>query len=118
MDLCAGPPRFGLSSVRPGSGLNWGFPKIRVTFWGGPILRIIVFGGLYWGPPILGKYQLLFDLQVKLFSLIFSAPVFCRSAIAYRNMLPLKWIEYGFGYFIIRSPYTPHSIYLRGTVAC
>ena len=26
-------------------------------------------------------------------------------------------IEYGFGYIIIRSPYTPYSIYLRRTIA-
>ena len=25
-------------------------------------------------------------------------------------------MECGFGYIIIRSPYTPHSIYLRGTI--
>ena len=25
-------------------------------------------------------------------------------------------MEYGFGYVIIRSPYTPYSIYLRGTI--
>ena len=31
---------------------TWGFPKIRVTFLGVPITRIIVFWGLYWGPPI------------------------------------------------------------------
>ena len=27
----------------------------------------------------------------------------------------LTQLEYGFGYYIIRSPYTPYSIYLRGT---
>ena len=31
-------------------------------------------------------------------------------------IVPLKKIEYGFGYTIIRSPYTPYSIYLRGTI--
>ena len=30
----------------------WGFPKIRGTFLGVPIIRTIVFGSLYWGPPI------------------------------------------------------------------
>ena len=35
--------------------LIWGFPKIRGTILGVPIIRIIVFGGLYWGPPILGN---------------------------------------------------------------
>ena len=29
--------------------------------------------------------------------------------------VPLKSIEYGFGYIVIRSPYNPYSIYLRGT---
>ena len=27
------------------------------------------------------------------------------------------WIEYGFEYIIIRSPYTPYSVYLKGTIA-
>ena len=31
-------------------------------------------------------------------------------------IVPMMWIEYGFGYMIIRSPYTPYSIYLRGTI--
>ena len=36
-----------------------GFPKIRGTFLGVPIIRTIVFWGLYWGPPFLGNYQIL-----------------------------------------------------------
>ena len=39
----------------------WGFPKIRVLFLGVPIARIILFGSLYWGPPILGNYHVVFD---------------------------------------------------------
>ena len=35
----------------------WGFPKIRGTFLGVPIIRTIVFWGLYWGPLILGNYH-------------------------------------------------------------
>ena len=31
--------------------------QIRGTFLGVPIIRIIVFGGLYWGPLILGNYH-------------------------------------------------------------
>ena len=38
--------------------LIWGFPKIRGTILGVPIIRIIVFWGLYWGSPILGNYHL------------------------------------------------------------
>ena len=33
----------------------WGFTKIRDTFLGAPVIRIVVFWGLYWGLPILGK---------------------------------------------------------------
>ena len=29
---------------------KWGFPKIRGTILGVPIIRTIVFGGLYWVP--------------------------------------------------------------------
>ena len=35
----------------------WGFPKIRGTILGVPIIRILVYYGLYWGPFILGNYQ-------------------------------------------------------------
>ena len=30
----------------------WGFPKIRGTILGVPIIRIIIYWGLYWGPSI------------------------------------------------------------------
>ena len=35
----------------------WGFPKIRGTILGVPIIRTmtIAFWGLFWGPPILGS---------------------------------------------------------------
>ena len=33
----------------------WEFPKIRGTILGVPIIRTIVFWGLYWGPHILGN---------------------------------------------------------------
>ena len=36
----------------------WGFPKIRGTFLGVPIIRTIVYWGLYWVPPILGNYHI------------------------------------------------------------
>ena len=32
--------------------IMWGFPKIRGAFLGVPIIRIIVYWGLYWSPPI------------------------------------------------------------------
>ena len=36
----------------------WDFPKIRGTFLGVPIIRIIVFWGLCWGPLVLGNYHM------------------------------------------------------------
>ena len=33
----------------------WGFPEIKGTFLGVPIVRNTVFWRLYWGPPSLGK---------------------------------------------------------------
>ena len=30
-------------------------------------------------------------------------------------IVPLRWIEYGSGYVVTRSPYTPYSVYVRGT---
>ena len=33
----------------------WGFPKIRGTFLGVPIIRTIVYWGLYWGTLYFGK---------------------------------------------------------------
>ena len=35
-----------------------GFPKIRATCLGVPIIRTIVFWGLNWGPLILGNYHM------------------------------------------------------------
>ena len=37
---------------------TWGFPKIRGTILGVPIVRTIVFWGLHWGPLILGNYHI------------------------------------------------------------
>ena len=48
-----GSSALGTSSVRN----IWEFRKIRTSFLGVSILRIIVFGGLYWGPLILGNYN-------------------------------------------------------------
>ena len=32
-----------------------GFSKLGLPFWGVPIIRTLVYWGLYWGPPIFGK---------------------------------------------------------------
>ena len=36
----------------------WGLSQIRGTFLGVPIVRSIIFWGLHWGPPVLGKYYM------------------------------------------------------------
>ena len=36
----------------------WEFPKIRGTFLGVPIIRTLIYLGLYWGPLILGNYHI------------------------------------------------------------
>ena len=40
------------------SDLKMKVPKIRGTVLGVPIIRIIVYWGLHWGPLILGNYQM------------------------------------------------------------
>ena len=61
--------KFGVPLKRPyrgyrSVGFRLRFPKIRGTFFGIPAIRIVVFWGLYWGPLILGNYQI--DLYVRL----------------------------------------------------
>ena len=36
----------------------WGFPKIRCIFLEVPIIRTVLFWGLYWGTLILGNYHI------------------------------------------------------------
>ena len=43
--------------IQPGV-MIWGFPKIRGTLLGVPIIRTVIFLGLYWGPLVLGNYHL------------------------------------------------------------
>ena len=40
------------------------FPKIRGTFLGVLMIRIIVFLGLYWGHPILGNHHMVWGLGI------------------------------------------------------
>ena len=49
-----------------GVGFMWVAPKIRGTFLGVPIIRTIVFWGLYWGPLSLGNYHVEFRAWFKL----------------------------------------------------
>ena len=48
----------GLGFRVQGLGEIWGFAKIRGTFLGVPIMRAIVFLGLYWGSPILETHHM------------------------------------------------------------
>ena len=48
-----------LGTQRDVSKLKWGFPKIRGTILGVPLLGIVIFWGLSWGPLILGNYQII-----------------------------------------------------------
>ena len=50
-------PYLGIKATASSVG-TLGFPKIRGTLSGVLIIRIIVFWGLYWGPPIIGNYQI------------------------------------------------------------
>ena len=47
-----------LVNIRVTLVLSGSFPKMRGTILGVPIIRTIVFWGLYWGPLILGDYHL------------------------------------------------------------
>ena len=49
-----------------------GFPKIISTLFGVPILKIIVFRGLYWGPLILGNCHVGLGLRGVMDNLIAS----------------------------------------------
>ena len=42
----------GFPKIRGRDIKDLGFPKIRGTFLGVPIIRTLVYRGLYWGPPI------------------------------------------------------------------
>ena len=70
MDPQSGTPDFAKSGLH---GLrNWGFPEIRGTLLGVPIIRIIIYWGLHWGPLILGNYHLRawgYAVRVRILSL-------------------------------------------------
>ena len=61
---CSSTDHHIIGSLLRGLGLRsspldiWGFPKIRGTILGVPIIRTKLFLGLYWGPLILGNYHL------------------------------------------------------------
>ena len=57
---CPAPFERAADVKRSVSGLHesLGFPKLRGTFLGAPIIKTTVYWGLYWGPLILGNYRL------------------------------------------------------------
>ena len=80
---CPGPKRCVLLKD------SWGIPKIRGTFLGVPIIRTLVFWGLYWGPPYLGKLPVSHHLQTGLFAVSAKSEAFgivnCAFKLAVRN---------------------------------
>ena len=64
-------------------GIYGGFPKIRGTLLGVPMIRILLSWGLYWGSPILGNYHIVhkgFPPYSNLTSVLNSNPDFGASA--------------------------------------
>ena len=62
---------------------TWGFPKTRGTILGVFIIRTSVFGGLYWGPTILGNYHSLHQ-EFSSFSLFSSQFSKSRTTLLWR----------------------------------
>ena len=52
------PPERDLEGIPAKNKQYWEFPKIMGTFLWVPIIGIIVYGSLYWGPIILGNYHI------------------------------------------------------------
>ena len=73
-----------------------GFPKIRCTFLGVPIIRIRVFWCLYWGPPIQGNYQMFTDLGFRVSGLGFESRFGVRDWIYLKDLkFPQVWLRFG-----------------------
>ena len=68
--------KFGVAVFHSPNAVLWGFPK-RV-----PIIRIIVFWGLHWGPPIHGSYQMLYCSGHRLMGLRTKNAQSCMSAVS------------------------------------
>ena len=56
------PPGFSKRVCWGCIGVIWGFPEIRGTILGVPIMRIIVFGGLYWGTLVLENHHIGYNI--------------------------------------------------------
>ena len=54
-----------------------GISQIRGTFLGVPILRIIIFWGLYWGPLVSGNYHIGVNASKRGWGLIFGGILSC-----------------------------------------
>ena len=63
--------------------VKWEFPEIRVTFLGVPIIRIVVFWGPYWGPLILGNYQMFGASRKYLSSVVTGSRSTCLPMFVY-----------------------------------
>ena len=73
---------------------TWGLPKIRGSFLGVPIIRTMVFWGLYWGPPILGNSQINFwilDPGPKAQGRRIRVSMLCRILVFRLSFITLTW---------------------------
>ena len=55
---CLTLPRYGIRVQGLVVSINGGFRKVRGNVFGVPIMRTMIFWGLYWGPPIWGNDQI------------------------------------------------------------
>ena len=75
----------------------WGFPQIRDTFLGVPIIRIIVFWGLYLGSPCFGKLPFLpVTVRYEGFSKLglSGVPVHRPMTLGYVREIPITPLEF------------------------
>ena len=82
----------------------WGFPKIRPTILGVPIIRTVVFWGLYWGPPILGNYHIHNNPNNRVVSIFFSIPSCPATRGKLRGLLQLQGLLGGHRAITFGSP--------------
>ena len=76
-----------------GAALIWEFPEIMGTFVGVPIIRIIVYWGLYWGPLLLGNYHFLLGEHFETYKLRTLSMSLPKTDMLRRCPLQIPWIH-------------------------
>ena len=69
-----------------------GFPKLGAPFWGIPIIRTIIYWGLYWGPPILGNYHMPLSSQGAAVKCLLESAGPARSLCLTRHATPSRLV--------------------------